>query len=148
MRRTSHLFTIMRIMGIDVGTKRIGIALSDETGILAQGKEIIERKNDHYAIEQIKKIIEEYKVSKIIVGLPLNMRGDYTESTLNSVKFSEMIKKEISLPTELWDERLSTKEVEDVMIEASVTRRKRKKVLDKLAAQIILQGYLDSLRNK
>ena len=131
-------------MGLDVGTKRIGVAVSDQTGKLAQGRGVVSRTSDKDAIEEIGKIIGEYEVKEIVVGLPLNMDGTKGERALDSEKFSDALKKETGLPVKLWDERLSTKEVEDVLIAADVSRGKRKKVVDKLAAQIILQGYLDS----
>jgi putative Holliday junction resolvase len=131
-------------MGLDVGTKNIGVAISDESGILAQGKKAVPRKSDSQAVEEIKKMIEEYSVKEVVVGLPLNMDGTKGERALDSERFSGLIEKETGLAVKLWDERLSTKEVEDVLISADVSRKKRKKVSDKLAAQIILQSYLDS----
>ena len=131
-------------MGLDIGTKNIGVAVSDETGTLAQGKCAVSRTSDKQAIEEIKRIIEEYKVKEIVVGLPLNMDGTKGERALDSEKFSDLLKSATGLEVKLWDERLSTKEVEDVLISADVSRKKRKEVIDKLAAQIILQSYLDS----
>ena len=136
----------MRIIGIDLGEKNIGIALSDQTGVIAQGKEVVRRTSDKQVIARIREILDEFKVKEIIVGLPINMDGTIGERAEDSIKFVQMLKKQINLPVKLWDERLSTKEVESVMIEAGVTRKKRKKLKDKLAAQIILQGYLDSLQ--
>lgn len=137
-------------MGLDIGTKYIGVAVSDETGTLAQGKGVVRRKpkDDSGAIEEIKGIAEEYEVKEIVVGLPLNMNGTIGERARDSADFAEKLKKETALRVKLWDERLSTKEVEDILVMASVTRNRRKKVTDKLAAQIILQSYLDSLRIK
>ena len=134
----------MRVLGLDIGTKNIGVALSDELGILAQGKEVILRKSDKYAIARIKEIVEEFGVGKIVAGLPMNMDGSKGARAEDSERFSGKIEKEISVPVILWDERLSTKEAEDVMIRADISRKKRKKVIDKVAAQLILQGYLDS----
>lgn len=136
----------MRIMGIDLGTKNIGVALSDEIGIIAQGKETIYRISDAKAISRIKEILEEYEVKEIIMGLPINMDGSIGERAEDSMRFAEKLKQEAEIPVKLWDERLSTKEAEDVMLKASVSRAKRKKAIDKLAAQIILQGYLDSIQ--
>jgi putative Holliday junction resolvase len=134
----------MRIVGLDIGTKRIGIAVSDETGTIAQGKGIVSRTTDKEAILKIKEIATESKAEKIVVGLPLNMDGTKGERAEDSIKFAQDLEKETGLGVVLWDERLSTKEVEDVLIASSVSRKKRKKVTDKLAAQIILQNYLDS----
>ena len=136
----------MRIMGLDLGTKNIGVALSDESGVLARGKEVIARRSDRRAIARIREILDEFEVGEIVVGLPLNMNGTTGERAEDSVKFAEMLKEQTHVPVRLWDERLSTKEAESVMIKADLSRRKRKKIVDKLAAQIILQGYLDSLR--
>ncbi len=135
---------IMRIMGLDIGTKYIGVAISDETGILAQGRETILRVNEKLALERIKDLVEEYKVKEIVVGLPINLDGTEGVRAKDSIKFSENLKLTTALPIELWDERFSTKEAEAVMIKASVRRKKRKQVIDKMAAQIILQSYLDS----
>ena len=134
----------MRVMGLDLGTKRIGVAVSDETKTLAQGRGIVQRLTDEEAVEKIKKIIEEEKVDEVVVGHPLNMNGTSGERAKDSEEFAEILKEETHLPVKLWDERLSTKEVENVLIAADVSRSKRNKVTDKLAAQIILQNYLDS----
>jgi len=134
------------VMGIDLGTKNIGVALSDETCTLAQGRGVIPRGDGAQAIAKIKEMIKEYGVKEIIVGLPLNMDGSEGPRAADSRKFSERLKEETALPVRLWDERLSTKEAEDVMRQALMTRKKRKNVIDKMAAQLILQGYLDSLR--
>jgi putative Holliday junction resolvase len=134
----------MRIMGLDLGTKNIGVAVSDESGTLAQGREVVRRTTDKEAIERIEEILKDFSVEEIVVGLPINMDGTMGERAADSERFAEMLKERTHLPVKLWDERLSTKEAESVMLEADVTRSKRKKVIDKLAAQIILQSYLDS----
>lgn len=134
----------MRIMGLDIGTKYIGVAISDETCILAQGRETIQRKSNDIALGRIKELVEEYKVREIVVGLPVNMNGTSGERAEDSERFAARLEDATGLPVKLWDERLSTKEAEGVMISASVTRKKRKKVIDKMAAQLILQSYLDS----
>jgi len=136
----------MRIMGLDLGTKNIGVALSDEAGILAQGRETVRRVSDSQAIETIKEIAGETGACEIVVGLPINMNGTIGERGRDSMRFAEKLKRSTGLAVRLWDERLSTREAENIMIKASVTRKKRKKVIDKLAAQIILQGYLDSIQ--
>ncbi len=135
-------------MGLDVGTKYIGVAVSDESGILAQGRETVLRKSDEYVVEQFKKKVEEENVIEIVVGLPLNMNGSEGPRAKDSIQFAEMLKQQLNLSVELWDERLSTTEGEDLLISASVRRNKRKKVIDKIAAQIILQGYLDWKRRE
>jgi len=137
----------MRIMGLDLGTKNIGVALSDESGTLAQGKEVVRRASNRQVIARIREMLDEFNVAEIVVGLPLNMDGTMGERAKDSVKFADMLKEQTRVPVKLWDERLSTKEAENTMMEAAVRRGKRKKVVDKIAAQIILQSYLDSLQS-
>lgn len=135
-------------MGLDVGTKNIGVSLSDETRTIARGEEVVRRVSDSAAIDRIGEIIKKFEVKEVIVGLPINMNGTMGERADDSVKFAEKLKGQTGVSVKLWDERLSTKEAEHIMISASVTRKKRKQVVDKFAAQIILQGYLDSLETK
>ncbi len=137
-----------RILGLDVGTKYIGLAVSDTTLTLAQGKGKVLRRSDDVAIGRITEVIKELGIEKIVVGLPVNMDGTMGERAKDCRAFAEKLKEKTGLAVELWDERLSTKEAEDVMLAADMTRNKRKKVIDKLAAQLILQGYLDSLENR
>ncbi len=134
----------MRVMGLDIGTRRIGVAVSDEIGIIATGREVIPRKSNEFALGRIKEMLEEYNVLKIVVGLPVNMDATEGERADDSRRFAALLEENTGLSVELWDERLSTKEAEDMMIKADTSRAKRKKVIDKIAAQIILQGYLDS----
>ena len=138
----------MRIIGLDIGTKRIGVAISDEECIIARGLNSIER--DGKEIEKIKEIIKKYNVEKIVYGLPLRMDGSISSQTEVAVSFISKLKEEISIPLLPWDERLSTKQAETILIEADISRKKRKKLIDKLSAQIILQNYLDAknLENK
>ena len=135
----------MRIMALDIGTKRVGVALSDELYLIAHSREVIQRTSDRAVISRLEEIVDECGVAEIVVGLPVRLDSTLGERARDSMRFAEKIKKYIKLPVKLWDERFSTKEAELVLLEASVTRRKRKKVIDKLAAQIILQGYLDRL---
>lgn len=135
----------MRIMGIDLGTRRIGVALSDQMCMLAHGRGAIERISDEKAISRIIEIVSEEKVERIVVGFPLNMDGTEGPRAVDSRKFVEKLMSLAGVDVILWDERLSTKEAEDVLIQADVGRKKRRKVVDKMAAQLILQGYLDSL---
>ena len=137
----------LRIMGMDYGEKTIGIAVSDPFGWTAQGVEIIRRKDENNlkeSMERIKELIEQYDVKKIVLGFPKNMNntlGDRAEKTL---EFKEKLEKRFSIEVILWDERLSTKAAESILLEADISRSKRKKVIDKMAAVYILQGYLDS----
>ncbi len=136
----------MRIMGLDVGEKTIGVAVSDPLGWTAQGVGTIRRKgNIVLDLEHLKKIIAEYQVEKIVVGLPKNMNGTLGPSAVRSQEIGEKIGKETGLPIEMWDERLTTVVAEKTLLEGNVSRAKRKKVVDTMAAVLILQGYLDLL---
>lgn len=133
-----------RILCLDFGEKRIGIALSDELGFTAQGLEVLERKGIVEDMNYIKGIAEKNNANRIVVGLPLNMDGGASEKSIDVLSFVEKLKSALKLPVEVWDERLSSLEANRVLIDADMSRRKRKKVVDKIAAQIILQSYLDS----
>lgn len=133
----------MRILGLDIGDKTIGVAVSDEMGWTAQGLKTLIRKGFNEEISSIKEIIEEYGVKEILVGLPKNMNGSIGPQGKKVITFVERLKTALSLPVLLWDERLSTVRAEKVLLEADMSRRKRKGLKDKLAAQFILQGYLD-----
>ena len=135
-----------RIMGLDIGDKTIGVAVSDLMGLTAQGVTTIKRVGKKKDIEAIKQIIAEKQVNKIVSGLPKNMNGTVGPQGEKVQKFCELLKEETNLPIEFWDERLSTVAAERSLIEGKVRREKRKKVIDMLAAVIILQGYLDSKR--
>ena len=132
-----------RIMGLDIGDKTIGVAVSDIMGLTAQGVTTIKRIGKKKDIEAIKKIIEEKQVNKIVSGLPKNMNGTVGPQGEKVQKFCELLKEQTNLPIEFWDERLSTVAAERSLIEGNVRRENRKKVIDMLAAVIILQGYLD-----
>ena len=135
-----------RIMGLDIGDKTIGVAVSDLMGLTAQGVTTIKRVGKKKDIEAIKQIIAEKQVNKIVSGLPKNMNGTVGPQGEKVQKFCELLKEETNLPLEFWDERLSTVAAERSLIEGNVRRENRKKVIDMLAAVIILQGYLDSKR--
>ena len=135
-----------RIMGLDIGDKTIGVAVSDIMGITAQGVKTIRRESKKKDIEELKNIIKERQVNKIVSGLPKNMNGTLGPQGEKVQKFCELLKEETNLPIEFWDERLSTVAAERSLIEGNVRRENRKKVIDMLAAVIILQGYLDSKR--
>lgn len=133
-------------MGLDVGSKTVGVALSDAFGWTAQGIETIkinEEKQD-FGFSKLGQIIKEHEVSKIVVGLPKNMNGTIGPRGEASQFFASELEKLYGLPVILWDERLTTMAAERVLLEADVSRQKRKKVIDKMAAVMILQGYLNS----
>lgn len=132
----------MKILCFDIGEKRIGVAISDETGFLARGLGNIER--DRNELEKIKNLTDEYKVEKIVFGLPLKLDGSISSQTEKTLSFVAKLKNIFSFPIIPWDERLTTKEAENILIQADLSRKKRKKLVDKLAAQIILQDYLDA----
>jgi len=132
-------------MGLDVGSKTIGVAVSDPLGWTAQGIETIRRKNKEQDFLRIGQLIEEYEVERIVVGLPKNMNGTIGVKGEEILEFVEDLKKEFQVEVDLWDERLTTVAAEKSLIKADVRREKRKKVIDKLAAVLILQGYLDYL---
>jgi putative holliday junction resolvase len=136
----------MRVLGLDLGTKTLGVAVSDEMGWTAQGVETIpiDEENGNYGLERLSEIIQQYQVDEIVVGLPKNMNGSIGPRGKASKSFAEILKKTFGLPVILWDERLSTMAAERFLIAADVSRKKRKKVIDKMAAVMILQGYLDS----
>ncbi|MDO4635114.1 MAG: Holliday junction resolvase RuvX [Streptococcus sp.] len=138
----------MRIMGLDVGSKTVGVAISDPLGFTAQGLEIIsidEESND-FGFERLGELVQEYKVTKFVVGLPKNMNNTSGPRVEASQAYGEKIKELFSLPVEYQDERLTTVQAERMLVEqADISRAKRKKVIDKLAAQLILQNYLDRM---
>jgi len=137
----------LRTIGLDVGDKTIGVAISDPSGLIAQGIKTIKRSNLDDDIQEINKIINSFKAEEIVVGFPKNMNGTIGPQGQKVINFVEILKKEIDLPILLWDERLTTVEANRMLIEGADMRRdKRKKVIDKLAATIILQGYLDHKR--
>jgi putative Holliday junction resolvase len=135
-----------RILGLDVGTKTIGVAVSDALGWTAQGVETIRRRPNHPEndFERIKELIEQFEVSKIVVGLPKNMNGSIGPSGEACQTFAKDLESITGLSVILWDERLTTMAAERTLISADVSRKKRKQVIDKLAASIILQGFMDS----
>ena len=138
----------MRYLGLDLGTKTLGVAVSDLTGTIATSLTILRHENNHeYLIEELKKIINEKNVETIVLGLPKNMNNTIGERGEMVLSFKEKLEKSISLPVILEDERLTTRVAENILITADVSRKKRKKVIDKMAANIILQSYLDRRRN-
>lgn len=141
----------MRIMGLDVGSKTVGIAVSDPFGWTAQGVEIIriDEEQGEFGFDRLRELAKEYQVTKFVVGLPKNMNNSIGPRAEASMVYAEKIKELFDLPVEFQDERLTTVQAERMLVEqADVSRSKRKKVIDKLAAVMILQNYLDRTGNK
>lgn len=138
----------MRILGLDIGDRTIGVAVSDPLGFTAQGVTTIRRKSNEKDLEELKKICDEYKVETIVSGLPKNMNGTLGPQSEKVIGFCKLIEENIKLPIKMWDERLTTVAAHRVMLEADLSRSKRKKIVDKMAAMYILQGYLDSIGTK
>ena len=136
-----------RIMGLDVGDKTIGVAVSDLMGLTAQGVKTVKRVGKKKDIEALKEIIKERQVNKIVSGLPKNMNGTLGPQGEKVIKFCELLEEETGIKIEYWDERLSTVAAERTLIQGNVRRENRKGVIDMVAAVIILQGYLDRQRN-
>jgi len=138
----------MRIMGLDVGSRTIGVAMSDELQLTAQSLKTILRKTPEDDLKELASIIHQFDVSQIVVGLPRNMNGTLGEQAEKILKWIKTLEKTVQLPVATWDERLSTVGATRILLEADLSRKKRKKSVDKLAAAIILQGYLDYTRDR
>ncbi|MCI9076200.1 MAG: Holliday junction resolvase RuvX [Dorea sp.] len=139
----------MRIMGLDYGSKTVGVALSDPLGITAQAVETIWRKDENKlrkTCARIEEMIREYEVACIVLGLPKHLNNDIGERAGKALEFGEMLRRRTGLEVVMWDERLTTVEAERTLIENKVRRENRKQYIDKIAAVFILQGYLDSKR--
>jgi len=134
----------MRILGLDYGDKRIGVALSDAFGWTAQGLEMIERNKAGDDLRRIAELVKEHEVESVVVGLPKNMNGTIGPRGEICMAFAEELRQTLLLPVHLWDERLTTVAATRTLLEADVSRRKRKQVVDKMAAALLLQNYLDS----
>lgn len=135
-----------RRLGLDIGDKRIGVAMSDEMGWIASPLLTLERTTLEKDIEALSRIVSEQGIAKIVVGVPRSLSLKVTPQTQKVLDFIEIFKKHCSLSIEEWDERFSTKAAQNILIEADISRKKRKKVIDKLAAAIILQSFLDTHR--
>ncbi|MDO5336667.1 MAG: Holliday junction resolvase RuvX [Eubacteriales bacterium] len=143
----------MRVLGLDYGSKTVGVAVSDPLGLTAQGLEIIRRKEENKlrrTLARIEELCREYEAEAIVLGLPKNMNNTLGERAEKSLEFKEMLVRRTKLPVIMWDERLTTVEANRTLMEAGVRRENRKEYVDALAAVFILQGYLDflSMKNK
>ncbi|KIL41065.1 Holliday junction resolvase [Gordoniibacillus kamchatkensis] len=134
----------MRTMGLDYGDKTIGVAVSDELGWTAQGVETVRRTTAERDFARLKELVAEFNVGEIVVGLPKNMNGTIGPRGEICIAFAREVEAILGLPVRLWDERLTTAAAQRTLLEADVSRKKRKAVIDKMAAALILQGYMDS----
>ena len=141
----------MRKMGLDFGSKTVGVAVSDPLLITAQGVEIVRRKSENklrQTLARIEELIVEYEVDELVLGLPKNMNDTLGERAEKTQEFKDMLERRTGLSVQLWDERLTTVAADKAMIEAGIRREERKEHVDRIAAVFILQGYLDYLKNK
>lgn len=138
----------MRIIGLDVGSKTIGVAVSDPLGFTAQGLTTIRRTKKEQDIQEIKKFCDEYNPELIVIGLPKNMNGTIGPSGEIIMAFGKLIEEELKIEIKFWDERLTTVAAHKAMLEADLSRNKRKKIVDKVASTYILQGYLDMISRR
>lgn len=134
----------MRILGVDYGTKRIGLAITDESGIIAQPLKSIPNNGDELAAKRITKVAMAYNVSLIVVGIPRRTDNRMGEAEKRSTSFASLLREVSNLSVELFDERFTTSIAEKLLVEADLSRRKRKRIRDAIAAAIILQGYIES----
>ena len=140
----------MRVMGLDYGSKTIGVAISDPLGLTAQGIEIIRREEENKlrkSLRRIEELIKEYQVEEIVLGFPKNMNNTIVERAEKSLQLKETLERRCKLPVIMWDERLTTVEANRTLMESKVRRENRSKYVDMIAAVFILQGYLDSKAN-
>lgn len=138
----------MRILGLDYGSKTVGVAVSDPLGFTAQGVEIIRRKSENkmrQTLARIEELIAQYQVEEIVLGLPKNMNNTLGDRAEKSLELKETLERRTGLPVVMWDERLTTAEAERTLMETGVRRENRKQYLDQMAAVLILQGYLDRM---
>jgi putative Holliday junction resolvase len=135
----------MRVLALDHGTKRIGIAISDELGVIAQPLEFIMAEPFNAFLSRLKEIIKEKQVELLLVGMPRNMDGSYGPAALKVETFVAVLKETLAIPLKTWDERLTSTQANRFLIQANVRREKRREKVDKTAAAILLQSYLDSL---
>ena len=138
----------MRIMGLDYGSKTIGVAVSDPLGLTAQGIETIHRKDENKlrkSLARIEELVREYEVETIVLGFPKNMNNTIGDRAVKSLELKDVLERRTGLPVVMWDERLTTVEANRTLMESGVRREDRGKYVDKIAAVFILQGYLDCL---
>lgn len=138
----------MRVMGLDFGSRTVGVAISDPLGITAQPIEIVRRKSENklrQTLARLEELIKEYQVTQLVLGFPKNMNNTLGERAEKSLEFKEMLERRTGLPVVMWDERLTTVEANRTLMEGNVRRENRGRYVDAIAAVLILQGYLDSI---
>jgi putative Holliday junction resolvase len=135
----------MRILALDIGARRVGVAVSDPLGWTAQGLPTLARESDAQLIEAVRGLVRELGVERVVIGLPKNMNGTLGPQAKKALAFADALRAALALPVETWDERLTTVAAERSMAEGGLSRRKRRGAVDRVAAQLILQGFLDSL---
>ncbi|MGA8830303.1 MAG: Holliday junction resolvase RuvX [Desulfomonilaceae bacterium] len=138
----------MRALALDMGSKRIGVAISDQSGIIAQALETIASTNPERDLRRVLEIVSDYDVTEIVIGVPYNMDGSEGRQVEKIRKFKDLISGNVTVPVYEWDERLTSVAAERALLEADMSRAKRRKVIDKVAAALILQGHLDRRRNE
>jgi len=144
--RASDISRKPRVLGLDVGSKTIGVAISDPLGITAQGLETIRRKNKRLDFEQLAQLVREYEVSEIVVGYPLRLSGAEGTQSEKMQVFAEELRKKFGLPVHLWDERLTSSQANRVLREAELSIKKRGQAVDRMAAVLILQNWMEARR--
>ncbi|MBM7633895.1 Holliday junction resolvase RuvX [Geomicrobium sediminis] len=138
----------MRTMAFDIGDKRIGVAVSDLLGLTAQGLDTIQVRSINSSLDEMEQLIHDNEVTTVVVGYPKNMDGTIGPRAEKSIRYKEALEERLDVTVKLWDERLTTMSAQRTLLEADVSRSKRKKVVDKIAAVLILQGFLDNTAHK
>jgi putative Holliday junction resolvase len=137
-----------RLLGLDVGSRTLGMAVSDALGITAQGLTTWRRKNRRTDLQELARVIAEYQIREIVVGYPLHMSGGTTAGSLRIEEFAEQLRYQFGLPVHLWDERLTTAEAQRVLRESEMSIRRRSEVVDRLAAVLILQSFMENRKSR
>lgn len=138
----------MRVLGLDVGDRRIGVALSDPLGITAQRLTVVERQRLPADVEAVRALVERHAVERVVVGLPLTLRGTTGPQAEKVTAFADALRRRLAVPVQFIDERLTTVQGERALVAAGATRRRRKQLIDQVAAQLILQQFLDAQRHE
>jgi putative Holliday junction resolvase len=139
---------VPRTLGVDCGEKRIGFALSDPDGIIASAREVVVLEHENQAAGAIERVCRACLPRRVVLGLPVNMDGSRGPAARKVEALAEVLRERLQLPVDLWDERLTTRAAHDILIEAGTRREKRRGLVDKVAAQLMLQGYLDARANR